>query len=165
MLWMKEKAYEETTIRRVAKELRHLKRSCNISSPKETRLFIANKACSNARKENLAESYSYAIQSLNLHWGKPFFKRRDMKRRAPNEKLLGFMINHFRLEMALKCAMMKDIGTRPIELTGIYSLRDIDLTTRVTSLTGAKFTKGRTGKLKPKTLDLLKLFIEKKHRC
>ena len=86
MLWMKEKAYEETTIRRVAKELRHLKRNCNISSPKETRLFIANKTCSNARKENLAESYNYLIQSLNLLGSHSL--NDETKRRAPNEQLL-----------------------------------------------------------------------------
>jgi hypothetical protein len=72
------------------------------------------------------------------------------------------MINHFRLEMALKLSMMKDLGTRPIELTWIKPLKDVDLTTGAVSLTGAKFTKGRTGKLKPKTLDLLKTYIEKK---
>ena len=41
MLWMKKEAYEPTTIERVAKELRHLKRSCNIASPQEVKLFIA----------------------------------------------------------------------------------------------------------------------------
>jgi hypothetical protein len=33
MLWLKKSAYEPTTIQRVAKELRHLERSCSISHP------------------------------------------------------------------------------------------------------------------------------------
>ena len=53
MLWMKKNAYEPTTIQRVAKELRHLERSCNTSKPEEVKLFISNKKSSNARKENL----------------------------------------------------------------------------------------------------------------
>ncbi len=50
MLWMKSNAYEPTTIKRVAKELRHLEKNCNTSSPKAVKDFIANKQCSNARK-------------------------------------------------------------------------------------------------------------------
>jgi len=66
MLWMKNNAYEPTTIHRVAKELRHLERNCNISVPEAVRTFIANKQCSNARKENLIESYSVVIKSLKM---------------------------------------------------------------------------------------------------
>ena len=75
MLWMKKNAYEQTTIKRVAKELRHLERNCNTSNPEEVKLFIANKTCSNARKENLIESYNIVIQSLGLTWNKPFYQR------------------------------------------------------------------------------------------
>jgi hypothetical protein len=50
---MKKEAYEPTTIQRVVKELKHLERNCNTANPKEVKLFIANKTCSNANKENL----------------------------------------------------------------------------------------------------------------
>ena len=161
MLWMKKEAYEPTTIKRVAKELRHLERNCNTSDPEEVKTYIANKDVSNARKENLTESYSLAMQSLGYKWNKPFYQRYDKKHRAPNEKLLDFMIDHFRLEMAVKLAMMKDLGTRPIELTWLI-VKDIDLATGTTAITGAKHTIGRERKLKPKTLQLLKIYIEKK---
>jgi hypothetical protein len=36
---MKKNAYEPTTIQMVAKELRHLERSCNTSKPEEVKLF------------------------------------------------------------------------------------------------------------------------------
>jgi hypothetical protein len=58
MLWMMKNAYEQSTIKRVAKELRHLERNCNTSKPEEVKLYIAKKTCSNARKENLIESYA-----------------------------------------------------------------------------------------------------------
>lgn len=56
--------------------------------------------------------------------------------------------------------MHKDLGNRPIELTWL-KVKDIDLTTGATSLTGAKHTIGREGKLKQKSLTLLKRFIER----
>jgi hypothetical protein len=130
MLWMKKEAYEPTTIERVAKELRHLKRSCNIASPQEVKLFIANKSCSNARKENLIESYNIAIKSLGLTWNKPFYQRYDKKRKAPKEELIDFIIQHVNFPLNLKLAISKDLGQRPIKLTWL-KLEDIDLTTSI----------------------------------
>jgi hypothetical protein len=92
MLWMKKEAYEPTTIKRVAKELKHLERNCNTNNPEEVKLYIANKNVSNARKENLIEAYNIVIQSSGYKWEKPFYQRYDKKHRAPNEKLLDFMI-------------------------------------------------------------------------
>jgi integrase len=42
-------------------------------------------------------------------------------------------------------------------------VKDIDLNTGITSITGAKHTIGRDGKLKPKSLELLKMCIKKKN--
>jgi integrase len=160
MLWMKNNAYEPTTIKRVGKELRHLQRNCNISQPEAVKTYVASKQCSNARKENLIESYAIVIKSLKLTWNQPFYERYDKKRRAPKEQLIDFMINHFRLEMALKLSMSKDLGTRPIELLWL-KVNDIDLATGTVSITGAKHTIGREQKLKTKSLELLKIYIQK----
>jgi integrase len=162
MLWMKTNAYEPTTIQRVGKELRYLERNCNTSNPKEVKLFIANKTCSNARKENLIESYNIVIQSLSLSWSKPFYQRHDKKRRAPKEESVQFIINHVRFPLSLKLKMSRDLGQRPIELTWL-KVQDIDLTTGKTDLTGAKHTIGREGKIKQDTLELLKKYIKREN--
>jgi integrase len=162
IIWMKKEAYEATTIHRVAKELRHLQAYCNTSSPQEVKLYVANKSVSNARKENLIESYNIAIQSLGLTWNKPFYQRHDKKRRAPKEELVQFIIAHVHFPLNLKLKMSRDLGERPIELTWI-KLQDIDLTTGKVDLTGAKHTIGREGKLKQDTLELLKRYIEREN--
>jgi integrase len=162
MIWMKKEAYEPTTIKRVVKELKHLEKNCNTNNPAETKLFIANKTCSNARKENLTESYNIAIKSLGLSWKKPFYERRDKKRRAPKEESVQFIINHVKFPLNLKLKMSRDLGERPIELTW-PKVQDIDLTTGRTDLTGAKHTIGREGKIKPDTIELLKRYIKKKN--
>ena len=161
MLWMMKSAYEQSTIKKTAKLLRHLQRNCNTTEPEEVKLYIANKTCGNRHKENLVEAYAIYIQSENLTWEQPFYERYDKKRRAPKEELVD-LINNARLEMKLKLSMSKDLGTRPIELTWLI-VKDIDLSTGATAITGAKHTVGRDGKLKPKTLDLLKIYITKKH--
>ena len=162
MIWMKKEAYEPTTIKRVVKELKHLQRNCNTSNPQEVKLYIANKNVSNARKENLIESYNIAIQSLGLSWNKPFYQRQDKKRRAPKEDSVQFIISHVKFPLNLKLKMSRDLGERPIELTWL-KVQDIDLVTGRTDLTGAKHTIGREGKLKQDTLELLKRFIKREN--
>ena len=161
MLWMQRNAYEESTIRKVAKLLRHLKKNCNTADPEAVKFYVSKKNCSNGHKENLIEAYAIYMRSENLTWNQPFYERYDKKRRAPKEELIDFLINHLRLEMALKLSMSKDLGTRPIELTWL-TVKDIDLSTGIVSITGAKHTVGREGKLKPKSLELLKIYITKK---
>jgi integrase len=162
IIWMKKEAYEPTTIRRVVKELKHLERNCNTAKPEEVKLYIANKDVSNARKENLIESFNIAIQSLGLTWNKPFYQRKDKKRRAPKEKLVQFIINHVHFPLNLKLKMSRDLGQRPIELTWL-KVEDIDLITGLTSLTGANHTIGREGKLKPDTIELLRRYIKREN--
>jgi integrase len=162
MLWMKKEAYEPTTIHRVAKELKHLERNCNTSNPEEVKTYIANKTCSNARKENLIESYNLAIKSLGLNWKKPFYERQDKKRRAPKEELIQFIINNVKFPLNLKLKMSRDLGERPIELTWLKVL-DIDLVSGRVDITGAKHTIGREGKLKADALELLKRYIKQKN--
>jgi hypothetical protein len=80
MLWMKKNAYEESTIKKT-KILRHLQRNCNTSEPEEVKLYIANKTCSNGRKQNLVEAYDKHIKSEGLAWQQPFYQRCDKKRK------------------------------------------------------------------------------------
>jgi integrase len=162
MLWMMKNAYEQSTIKKTAKLLRHLERNCNTSNPEEVKLYVAKKTCSNAHKENLIEAYAIVIKSLSLTWNQPFYQRYDKKRKAPKEEHIDFIINHCRMEMATKLSISKDLGQRPIELTWL-TIKDIDLTTGIVSITGAKHTIGREGKLRAKSLELLKIFIQKKN--
>ena len=162
MLWMKRNAYEDSTIKKVAKLLRHLKKNCNTIEPEEVKLFIANKTCGNGHKQNLIEAYAIFIRSEGLTWEQPFYQRYDKKRRAPKEELIDFLINHARIEMKLKLSIFKDLGLRPIELTWL-TMQDIDLSTGIVSITGAKHTVGREGKLITKALELLKIYITTKN--
>jgi len=157
--WMKSNAYEPTTIKQTKKRLRYLMSNCNTNNPEEVKRFISNKSCSNAYKECLIETYDIYIQSKHKRWDKPFYSRYDKKRKAPKEQLIDFIIQHAKPVTRLKLMVEKDLGTRPIELFWL-KVGDIDLTTGNVSITGAKHTIGREGKLNANTLTLLKLYIE-----
>jgi hypothetical protein len=83
MLWMQRNAYEESTIRKVTKLLRHLQKNCNTQEPEEVKAYISKKTCSNAHKENLIEAYSCYMKSKNQEWNKPFYSRYDKLHLAP----------------------------------------------------------------------------------
>jgi hypothetical protein len=118
MLWMMKNAYEQSTIKKTAKLLRHLERNCNTANPEEVKLYISRKTCTNAHKENLIEAYAIIIiKTLGLTWNQPFYQRYDKKRKAPREEHIDFLINHCRMDMATKLSIIKDLGQRPIELT------------------------------------------------
>ena len=161
MLWMKKEAYEETTMEYTAKRLKHLKRNCLLADPESVKLFIANEKCSNGFKESLVEAYDIFMRSIGQTWNKPFYSRYDKLPKIPTEEKLNMLISNARTRMALFLSMSKDLGSRPIELTWL-KVTDINLESGAVSITGAKHTVGRNGKLKHNTVEMLKAYIKKK---
>jgi integrase len=158
---MKKNAYADSTIKATGKRLRHLERNCNLKDPEAVKGYIANKQCSNANKEALIEAYDKVMKSLNLEWQKPFYKRYDKLPKIPTEEKLNMLISHASPRMALYLSMSKDLGTRPVELTWL-KVADINLQNGTVNITGAKYTVGRNGKLKTPTLEMLKIYINRK---
>jgi len=161
MLWMKRNAYADSTIKATSKRLKHLQKNCNLTKPEQVKTFIANKKCGNAFKECLIETYDLLMRSIGLKWEKPFYQRYDKLPKIPTEENINMLISHASPRMALILSMSRDLGSRPIELTWL-KVADINLQNGIVSLTGAKYTVGRNGKLKPNTLEMLKQYITKK---
>jgi hypothetical protein len=148
MLWMKRNAYEDTTIKATAKRLKHLQKNCTLADPEIIKTFVANKKCGNAFKESLIEAYAIYIRSIGQTWNQPFYARYDKLPKIPTEEKINMIIANAGTRMALILSMTKDLGPKPIELTWLKR-QDIDLTTGLVSITGAKHTVGRDGKLRP----------------
>ena len=158
---MKKNGYADTTIEATGKRLRHLQRNCNLNKPEEVKGYIANKQCSNAYKESLIETYAILMKSTNQEWEQPFYKRYDKLPKIPTEEKLNMLIANARPRMALILSMSKELGTRPIELTWLQ-IKDINLTNGTINITSAKHCNARILKLKSKTLEMLKTYINKK---
>ena len=158
---MKKEAYADSTIKGVGKKLRHLKKYSNLCDPESVKTYIANKTCTNGYKESLIEAYAILMRSINQEWKQPFYQRYDKLPKIPTTERLNLIIANARIRMSLFLSMSRDLGTRPIELTWL-KVNDIDLKNGVVTITGAKYTIGRTLKLKTKTLEMLKQFIVNK---
>jgi integrase len=158
---MKREAYEESTIKKTAERLEHLQRNCNLAEPENVKTFIANKKVSNGFKETLVETYAIYMRSINQTWNQPFYDRYDKLPKIPAEEKIDMLIAKATPRMSLILSMMKDMGTRPIELTWL-KVSDINLQNGIVNITGAKHTIGRNGKLRPQTLEMLKAHITKR---
>lgn len=159
---MKRNAYADSTIKATAKRLKHLQKHCNLTQPEEVKTFIAHKDCSNAFKECLIETYDFLMRSMGIEWDKPNYHRYDKLPKIPSEEHINMLISHASPRMALIISLSRDLGSRPIELTWL-KVTEINLQNGIVRLTGAKYTVGRNGKLKPNTLEMLKQYITKKH--
>jgi hypothetical protein len=142
---MKKEAYEETTIKATAKRLKHLQKNCLLADPESTKIFVANKKCSNAFNECLIEVYDIFMRSIGQQWNKPFYARYDKLAKIPTEEKVNMLISQATRRMALILSMSRDLGSRPVELTWL-KVSDINLQNGIVSITGAKHTVGRNGK-------------------
>ena len=161
-LWfMKKEAYADSTIKAVGKRLKHLMRSTSLNNSELVKGYIAQKNCSMAFKESLVEAYDIYCRANSLSWNKPFYERYDKQPKIPTEEKLNMIIAVASRKFALILSMEKDLGTRPIELTWLR-VKDVDLESGVITITSAKHCVGRTLKLKPQTLAMLKTYISEK---
>jgi len=161
-LWfMKKEAYCDTTVKAVGKRLKHIAKNCLIGNPEFVKGFIAQKECSPAFKESLVEAYDLYCRANGIAWSKPFYQRYDKQPKIPSEEKLNLIIANSSKKFALVFSMMRDLGTRPIELTWL-KVKDIDLQNGVVSITSAKHCVGRTLKLKSQTLVMLNAHVLRK---
>jgi len=155
---MKKEAYAESTTKAVGKRLKYLSKYCLLESPELVKGFIGQKGCSPAFKESLVEAYDLYCRANGIAWNKPFYERYDKMPKIPTEEKLNLIIANASRKFALILSMMRDLGTRPIELTWL-KVRDLDLQTGTVSITSAKHCVGRTLKLKSQTLVMLNAYV------
>ena len=158
---MKRNAYADSTIEATGKRLRNLAKNCDLTDPESIKAYVAQMKCSNGFKESLIEAYDILIRASGGIWSKPFYERYDRLPKIPSEERLNMLISNASKRMSLVLSMMRDLGTRPIELTWL-KVRDLDLERGIVNITSAKYCVGRAVKLKSTTLDMLKQYILRK---
>ena len=110
LLYMKREAYADSTIKEVARRLRHLAKHCDLSNPEAVKTFIANKKCTNGYKQALIEAYAHLMNSADIEWKQPFYKRYDKLPKIPQTEKLNLIIANSRKRIALFLSMMRDLG-------------------------------------------------------
>jgi integrase len=135
-------------------------RDTDINNPEKVKEYIANKNTINGYKENLADIYDRYVRYNGLTWERPYYIRQSQSPYVPTEEEVNILINSAPKKHALILSILRDTRMRPIELQRLR-LRWIDFERGVINVQTAKGGNGRTLRLKPQTLAMLKEYVNK----
>jgi len=158
LLWLKSQGRKETTIIPIGKRLGYLEKHIDLDDPNKVNEFIAQKSWSNNYKGGMVTAYAHYVKFYKLQWSMPFYQREDKIFKVPTEEDVNKIISHSKLKGVLFYSIVRDVGVRPIEVSGLR-VKDVDLTTGMVYPTTAKGGQGRMLKLKESTLAIMKRFI------
>jgi integrase len=161
-LWeLRKRGFSGITLEVKGERLRYLARHVNLDDPEAVKGFIANQTSwSNAYKQGMAYAYNSYVEINGLHWSLPHFRVEDKLPKIPTEEKINQIIVRARGKYVLVFSILRDTGMRPIELERTRA-RDIDLDTGVITVRTAKGGLGRSLKVKPQTLAMMKEYLGK----
>jgi len=161
-LWeLKKRGYSDITLKVKGERLRYLARHVNLDDPEAVKGYIANQAnWSNAYKQGVAYAYNSYAEVNGLRWSLPHFRVEDRLPKIPTEEKINQIIVRARGKYVLVFSVLRDTGMRPIELERA-KVRDIDLDTGIITVRTAKGGLGRSLKVKPQTLAMMKEYLGK----
>jgi len=161
-LWeLKKRGFSDITLKVKGERLRYLARHVNLDDPEAVKGFIATRTSwSNAYKQGVAYAYNSYVKANGLRWSLPHFRVEDKLPKIPTEEKINQIIVRARGKYVLVFSILRDTGMRPIELERAR-VRDIDLDTGVITVRTAKGGLGRSLKVKPQTLAMMKEHLGK----
>jgi integrase len=161
-LWeLKKRGHCDITLKAKGERLRFLARHVNLDDPEAVKGYIANQAnWSNAYKQGVAYAYNSYAEVNGLLWSLPHFRVEDKLPKIPTEEKINQIIVRARGKYVLVFSVLRDTGMRPIEIERA-KVRDIDLDTGVITVRTAKGGLGRSLKVKPQTLAMMKEHLGK----
>jgi integrase len=161
-LWeLKKSGYAQSTIETTNQRLKTISKFVDLDDPEEVRGWIANYECSIGYKCGLVDAYDRYVRFNDLEWSKPNYKREDPIVTLPTEERVDRIIQSCKLRHQIEFSLMKEYGLRPIEVHKL-TLKVLDLENGIISIKTAKRGRSRQEKIKPQTLALLKIDINKK---
>ncbi len=156
---LRREGYSEYTIEATGQRLRYLSRHVDLECPEEVLDFIMNqRSWSRAYKQGMLIVYKRYAETFNIRFTPPKLRITSRPLQIPREEDIDLIISSCRFRNSLAFRILKETGLRPIELHDL-TLRDIDLNQGLIHVKTRKYGKPRTLKLKSKTKDLLRTYI------
>ena len=157
---MKKDHLAETTIKVTDRRLRLIAKSANLNNPEEVTEYLANKKGKNGYIDSLVSAYERYTRYNEIFWKKPNVKRYSQPPYVPTTEETSILIANAGTKYSLILSILRDTGMRPIEIERT-KLKWLDLNRGLINVETAKNGNGRTLKLKPQTLAMLKTYLAK----
>jgi len=142
----------------MGRKLRVLARRVTLGDPEKVKQFIAEQPWSTGHKGNLVNAYSHYAELHGIPFVKPFYERVDKIQRVPRTEDINKIIAECSPKYALCFSIIRDTGIRPIEASWL-KVTDVDRENRILYPRTAKRGAARVLKLKPSTVEMLKVYI------
>jgi integrase len=148
------------TVKNAAFALQRLNREIDIMNPDMVKLHIGNLKISNSSKQKLINNYSYFCKTNKIQWEKPTYHWDTKVPIIPLKQNVETIISAATFKTATIFTILAETGLEGAELSNI-NRRDIDTEQGIITAAGNKGHRGRSFKLKTKTAEMLRTYLQK----
>ncbi len=150
----------ENTIKSVTFTLKRLNRETDLMNPEAVKLHIGNLKVSNQTKQKLINNYGCFCKTNEIEWNKPVYHWDTKIPIIPTKENVELIIASATMKTATIFTILAETGLEGAELYNIKR-RDIDAEQGVITAAGNKGHRGRSFKLKQRTAELLRTYLQK----
>jgi integrase len=150
----------ENTIRQATYTLKRLNRESDLMNPDAVKLYIGKLAVSNQTKQKLINNYEYFCKTNQIQWIKPIYHWDTKIPIIPLKQNVETIISASTMKTATIFTILAETGLEGAELHNIRR-QDIDTEQGIITASGNKGHRGRSFKLKQKTTEMLRTYLQK----
>lgn len=165
LMKLKSSGLDEDTVTCIGYKLSQIQQATDINDPLKVSFYISelknkktDKPLSNASKNKFVNAYNHYTQEYNIAWKKPYYKVAENTPIIPTPQDVQAIIDNSSQNYVVVFTIEAEIGCSPEELH-IVTKDKINLEKGEISITGVKGHGSKIYKLKPRTLELLKLYL------
>jgi len=155
---LKAKGSSENTLRSYGYRLLTIAKKVDLDKTDQVARFISEIKGSNAYKNSFVKAYNHYVKLNDLSWTKPKYKYERKIPRIPTKEAVEKIIARSSRKYATIFRLLEETGAMPGELHNV-TLRDLDLEKGTLAIQGLKGHASRIFKLKPKTIAMLKTYL------
>jgi integrase len=148
------------TISSISHSLRQLDKNADLKNPEEVKTYLANARICNATKTKLCFAYNWFCIANKIQWEKPIYKWERKIPLIPTTENINKIIAATNTKHATIFTILAETGIEAQELVTTQR-KDIDPQQGIINVQGCKGHNSRSIKLKPKTADMLRAYLDK----
>ena len=162
---LKSNGLDLDTVTSIGYKLSQLDRETDLNDPKKVKEYIADlknkktkEPLCNATKNKFVTAYNNFAKEYGIQWEKPYYKVAENAPKIPTPQDVQAIIDNSSENYVVVFTIEAEIGCSPEELF-LVTKEKINVEKGEISITGVKGHGSKVYKLKPRTLDMLKLYL------
>jgi len=160
LIKLKNLGRNDSTLRTMSCNLRQLDRNTDLNNPEQVKAYTANAKVTNATKNKLCQAYNNYAKANSIQWEKPRYKWERKIPLIPTTENVNRIIASCKPDYATIFTILAETGLEAYELATTRRT-DIDAERGIINATGCKGHNSRSFKLKEKTAEMLRQYINR----